>query len=513
MPKNLVRVFSSLMVSALFFLAFANATANAAEQAAPEAIAIDKMVEDAFAQFEVMPGLAVAVYTPQGSYASGFGVTDIETAEAVTEDTAFYIASSTKSMWALALAIQHERGDIDLDQPLSDYAPDAPFRRSIDTDRITPRDLLAMSSGIKNRPFVHRVAYSGEHTPELLWDLIGTTRENSAPEIGYGQFRYTNWNYILLSRLVEHEQQTTWQDILSEEIFGPLGMSRTTPFMSVAEAEGWSVAKPHSTVEPDGAARTYLRKTDATMHSAGGVIMSARDALAWLEIFVEDGTHDGKQVIPQAVIRASRQPLTAADTTFNGYQRDHYGLGWYIGPYRDTGHQLVHHFGSFPGARAHVSYMPDQHIGVAVFANDSGIGDRYVDVLANGIYDRLLALPEAEANYQKGIEDVDAWADDLRVRIAALRSDIASRPSTLSRPLADYAGTYVDKEYGTISVSVEDDRLRMTNGVMTTIAQPGTEAETVRVELIPLQGEIIEFKARGPEISQLKYEGATFRKE
>ncbi|MFL0355570.1 serine hydrolase [Erythrobacter sp. GH1-10] len=475
---------------------------------------LEDLVVAGLDELSSIQGVSLAIYTPESQCVAGFGVTDIDTQEEVTADTAFYIASSTKSMFALALAAMDSRGELDLDQPISEFAPSAPFSRRIPTDRITLRHLLAMSSGIKNPAYVHRTAYSGEYTDDQLWDLIGSTQRNRSRSIRFGKFRYTNWNYNLAAKLVERQRSVPWQDMLVKEIFDKLGMSRTTAYISRAAEEGWPLARPHATLEPGGTVRSYLEKTDATMHAAGGVIMSGNDALKLLEVFVEEGSLNGEQIFPSGVVQSTRQRLTEADTEFNGYEREHYGLGWYIGPYRDTDVELVHHFGGFSGARAHVSYMPDQEIGVAVFVNDSAVGFKYADVLANYVYDRFLGLAEAKSRYLDEIAEIKSWAADIRVRLQAQREEIAARPSLLSQPLTAYVGTYADKGFGTVDITLEDGRLRVTNGQLSAIAQSGNEAESIRVELVPLEGANISFGvSRSGEVRNLKYQGLEFDRQ
>lgn len=157
------------------------------------------------------------------------------------------------------------------------------------------------------------------------------------------------------------------------------------------------------------------------MHSAGGVVMSARDAVRWLELVVEDGLVGGRRCLPASVVQATRVPIATVDVEFDGYRRDHYGLGWYIGPYRDE--RMLHHFGGFSGFRAHVSYLPVQSIGVAVFANDSTVGLRLVNAIANYIYDRTGDYADAKQRF-------DAALDGACVRYTeAAREVVADRAS------------------------------------------------------------------------------------
>jgi len=484
-----------------------------AQDAVPQADCkpIREMVVEGLRELPSIQGVSVAVYSPNQACAFGFGITDIETQESVTTDTSFYIASSTKSMLALALATMHERGEINLDQPIADLSPSAPFPRSIPTDEITLRHLLAMSSGIKNPAYVHRVAITGEHTQDQLWNLIGATERNRSRSIRFGKFRYTNWNYNLAARLIEEERAARWQDILREELFERLGMTRTTAYMSRATSEGWSLARPHATLDPNGTSRSYLEKVDATMQSAGGVIMSASDALKWLALFVDEGRLDGQQLIPARVIQATRRPLTEVDSQFNGFQRDHYGLGWYLGPYKETGMQLVHHFGGFSGARAHISYIPDRDLGVAIFVNDSMVGSRFIDTAARYIYDSFLELDGAQAAYRQEIQDTKLWATDIRSRVASLRAETANRPWALRRARSDYVGTYTHEDFGSFEISYVDGDLLVKNGQTHSIAQPGSMPDTIRVELIPLEGDEIAFGyQRSGDIQDLTFRGVRY---
>jgi len=505
------------------YLSLSTASAQAAGE--PPSFAefspiLERSIHTALDKLGNVPGLSVAVYTQEGRYAQGFGVADIETGEAVTDETAFYIASSTKSMFALAMSVLHDRGEIDLDQSLADYAPKVPFPRKIQADQIRLRDLLAMSSGIKNPAVVHRLAYSGEHDPDLLWRLMGETQANKARTIRRGHFRYTNWNYNLMARLIEEERGTPWQDILAEELFNKAGMRRTTAYISRARAEGWSLARPHISLGGDRARRSYLEKTDETMHAAGGVIMSARDAIKWLEILIEDGVVHGEQRFPAEAVRATRKPWTQVDTVFSGrypYQRDHYGFGWYIGPYGDAGVSLVHHFGGFSGARSHISYMPEHKIGVVVSVNDNLVGSGLADLVANYVYDTLIGNGDAQAVFDNGVYALDAWAKDLNAQIIASRAEIAARPSKLTEPLKAYAGLYSNEAYGNVIVSVVDtpkgEALHLQNGNLAVVAQAGRRENTIRVEYLPLEGEELVFKlGRRGQVESFKFQGVRYRK-
>jgi CubicO group peptidase (beta-lactamase class C family) len=468
---------------------------------------LDQAIGHAVSTLPAVPGLAVAVYTRDGSYVRAFGVTDTTTHSPATADTAFYIASDTKPLTALALASLQARGELDLGQTLAAYAPEANFPAEIQPDKVTLRQLLTHTSGIENNPIGFRVAFGGEHDPATLWSLLATSKPNTKAPLG--TFAYTNVGYNIATILTDRKLGVRWQDLLEREIFRPAGMTRSSASMSKAQGAGWSIAKPHGWDPESGRSeRIYLEKTDQTMQSAGGVIMSAHDARRWLELMIEDGRLDGRQVIPSAVIQSTRAPLADLDESRDGFTRKHYGLGWYLGSYRDE--EMLHHFGGFPGARAHVSYLPARRAGVAVFINDSSVSAPVVDLVAKLVYDRLAGRADAREAFDAAVAKL---ATDGPARFIAGRNERAARPWKLSLPRAAYAGEYRSAEMGTMKISLVDGEIRADIGILRAVATPYTEADSIRVEFAPGQGEVVRFEmAAGPNPAALVFGGIRFER-
>ena len=496
-----------LAVTAAFGFVSACATSEAPAPVYAEADKIDAFVSEAMAELAVVPGMAVAVYAPEGVYMHGFGVTDLETNTPVTPDTAFYIASSTKSLTAMTMAILDSEGRIDLDQTIAEFAPDAPFPDDIRADEVTIRHLLSHTSGLDNSPIGFRAAYTGQHTPELNWKLLAKTRvKEDAP---LGTFDYTNEGYNILTILTDRQLGVNWQELVDETLLQPLGMEETTAYMSEANAPGRTLARPYFGGLEGGAVRVPLEKIDATMQSAGGHVMSASDALRWLEFLVEDGMLGGEQIVPAEVVRSTRAPLAEVDEDFDAYSRDSYGLGWYNSTYK--GELLVHHFGGYTGYRAHISYMPEHDIGVAVFSNEVPVAYSLPEAVANYVYDMALGSEAAAADAEEAI----AALKDRRARIienvANDRARRAKREWQLTLPKSAYTGTYVNEDFGTVDVTLEEGELVLTMGNLVAVAEPFTREDSIRVEMVPFQGEVILFQmddAGAP--SGFNYDGDIF---
>ena len=111
---------------------------------------LDAFIESAWA-LDLSPGMALAVV--QGDrvvYSKGFGYADLDTKRRVTPETLFYVASTSKSFTAFAVALLDHRGKLDLDAPLSRLLPDVRLQEPLSAASITMRDLLTHTHGIAN---------------------------------------------------------------------------------------------------------------------------------------------------------------------------------------------------------------------------------------------------------------------------------------------------------------------------------------------------------------------------
>ncbi len=72
----------------------------------------------------------------------GYGLADVEQGTLIDAQTIFNIGSVTKSFTAVAVLQLHERGKLDIDDPIAMYLPDFP-----QGDEIRIRHLLSHTAG------------------------------------------------------------------------------------------------------------------------------------------------------------------------------------------------------------------------------------------------------------------------------------------------------------------------------------------------------------------------------
>jgi CubicO group peptidase (beta-lactamase class C family) len=402
-----------------------------------------------------VPGLAIAVVRgDEVLLARGFGQRDVENDLPADADSLYYIASSTKSFVAMVIQILAEEGLVDLDAPVARYLPRFRLATAEATAAITVRDLLSHGQGLGHDAITQAEAYTGLFDEDLYYRLLAEVEPG-------GAFDYTNLHFTLLGRLSETVSGESWQSLVESRILGPAGMSRTTAFAS-RMYEDPNVALPAEEVAGEWQLATVC-KADKTMHAAGGMGSTANDLARWLRLNLGDGSIDGRRVLSQASLREMHSPQAEVGKQFFIFGREHYGLGWYVGSYASA--TLIHHFGSFVASRAHVSFLPEHGLGVAVVMNSSDPTFFVVDWMAASVYNSLAGL-EGPDVLPRLTEMMEKRRADTAEKRAVLGPNPTQAPEGLSLESELYAGRYSHADYGSLEIEMVDGRLACTWGAL-----------------------------------------------
>jgi len=180
----------------------------------------DELVRQ-FQDVNQTPRALIGVWSPQGTYVSAAGVSDITTNAPMEPDMQFKIASQTKSFTGnLTLQLVSE-GKISLDDHISTRIKDVP-----NGDEITIRQLLNHTSGLADGftdLSVQARTPDGCTVEELLsW-------ESKFPPVAEPgeKWSYSNYGFNLLGRMVELVEGKDLSTVLTERITEPLGLTRT----------------------------------------------------------------------------------------------------------------------------------------------------------------------------------------------------------------------------------------------------------------------------------------------
>lgn len=394
-----------------------------------------------------VPGVAVAVVIADRlAYLVATGSRDVAKRLPVTPDTMFYIDSCTKPFIAAAMVMLAEEGKIDLGASVKKYLPRFELGNAALTEALTVRELLSHARGIESAPINWLESFTGEITEDRYYRWL----KKAVPSQGH---KYTHLHYTIAGRIIEAVTGKPWKNFVQKQIFTPAGMSKAT-FRADAMYAGKNAAIPAVRRE-SGYAPSAVRKTDRTMNAAGGIGMSIHDLTRWLRLNMNGGEIDGNRVLSKSGT-ADMQMIHAEGgrqwPSFIRRSSDGHGLGWEIGTYQHR--TLISHGSGFVGTTAHVSFMPDENIGVAVLANVDGA---CADVIAMSIYDRLL-VPAPE-------DLLPRYREPLTRRIQStleFESLFTKNPTVdggLSLPSSAYVGTYVNEDWGTVKLRVKDGKL------------------------------------------------------
>ena len=170
------------------------------------------------------PGAVVVVTTPDETWETAVGVTDLDNGEPMTEGLRWPIRSITKSFTTTLVLQLADEGELSLHDTIDTWVPDVP-----NGDRITLRQLAEMTSGL------------ADYTTQAWVDdfVADPTREFTVDElIAYGTAEppvaepgtesvYTNLNSLLLGKVVEAATGEPFAAVLDERILGPLDLDST----------------------------------------------------------------------------------------------------------------------------------------------------------------------------------------------------------------------------------------------------------------------------------------------
>ncbi len=459
-----------------------------------------------------IPGIAfVVIKDDKPVFTKAYGMADKEAGLKADTDTIWYMGSTTKSFTAMVAAMLDKEGKIKLIDPVTKYTTGIRFKTPL-PDRVTVRDLLTHTSGLQNPALIHRTAYTGQIDKNDVARVFaeGTTLN----EEFFGKYRYTNLGYNIYGLLLENTLKLIWQDELQKRIFDPAGLKHSTAYRSRAIAKKWTIAAPYVWDPAAGAVvRSNLDKVDNNMQAAGGHFMSISDLGRWLNLNMNGGKLDGKQVIPADILNTVHTGYTKSTRNEPPFSGDgEYGLGWQIGKYRNE--NVIYHHGGYMGYRSHVSYMPDKRIAVGVLVNNDLVGARAADMLAAYAYDLWLGTPNLETDYTKQLQELaDQYAKRKQGTMAEAAAR-AKRTSQLTEPLAAYVGKYTNDLFGTVEITAEGNSLGVRMGNMFCVSTPFTEKDTIRVVMQPGgNGDVVGFvKDANGKYTSLRLGGMTFTK-
>jgi CubicO group peptidase (beta-lactamase class C family) len=312
------------------------------------------------------PGGAIAIVMDGHlRFAAGVGTREAGHDEPITATTRFRTASISKMMIAATVMTLAEHDGVALNRPLTDYVPY--FRRGpgYDASAVTLEMLLTHTGGIPDSAYcpdrASLRATIDAHANDPYWAPPGRL------------YDYSNADYALLAAVIEERTKRPFEDVVTERILRPAGMS--TALYTANEADP-TVARGHARGKV-----VWSHPIDCeASRAAGGVIASVTDYAHFAELLLAGG---GSVLTPDSVAAMTKgKALIQTDPIAK------YGYGLVEG--RHAGLRTVEHDGSAAGFSTFVRLVPERGFAVIAFVN----GTTPPNDVADAATSAFLRVPE-----------------------------------------------------------------------------------------------------------------------
>ena len=317
-----------------------------------------------------VPGANLAILQDGEVSDTAYGVLNLRTGVAATPDSVFQIGSISK-VWSATLAMQLvDEGLLDLDAPIVTYLPDFKVADADVTRTVTTRHLLTHSSGIDGDLFLD--TGRGDDCVERYVAACADLGQNHP--LG-ATMSYCNSGYIVLGRLIEVLRGKSWDAVLRERLFTPLGL--TSAGTLPEEALLHRAAVGHITPPGQELMVTPVWGIFRSAGPAGLIHATARETLALAQLHLADGVApDGSRVISADSAREMRRPQVAVPDTHT--LGSHWGLGWILMTW--DGRDVYGHDGGTIGQSAFMRIVPEAGVAVCLLTNGGHTQDLFRDL-------------------------------------------------------------------------------------------------------------------------------------
>lgn len=301
---------------------------------------------------------AVVIVVKDGRilFSKGYGFADVRSKRPMSPDeTIVRFGSISKLFTWTAVMQQVERGNLDLDQDVNDYLD---FRIP-DTfaQPITLRHIMTHTSG-----FEETLKQLGTYKPERLISLESYVK-NDIPVRIYppGEVvSYSNYAASLAGYIVQRVSHMQFASYISNEIFAPLGMTRSTFVQPLPPS--WRGQMSSSYVVATQSPQPYELTNASPSGAAAG---TGSDIARFMIAHLQDGEFHEAHILKPATAQRMHQHARSEVPGFGGF-----ALGFM--DQTCNGHHIIGHPGSTLFWRDELRLVPDADIGFFVSLNSTG---------------------------------------------------------------------------------------------------------------------------------------------
>ena len=312
-----------------------------------------------------VPGISLGLYqNGKVVFSGGFGVRELGKMAKPDGDTHYMIASNTKPMVTLMLARLVDAKKMAWDTPVVTLLPSFKLGSADTTSKVLVKHLICACTGMPRQDLEWIFEFQ-EMTPDGAMKLLGTMQPTSK----FGElFQYSNpmaaaagytGGYILYPK---QELGAAYDQAMKTQVFGPLGMRRTTHDFEKAQRGNFAVAHAPDVDGRPALAEGKANRSVIPVRPAGGIWSSVNDVLKYVAMELAEGKlPNGQQYVNKQALLARRLPQVAVSTDIS------YGMGLFV----DTvyGTTVVRHGGDMIGFHSDMIWLPEHGVGAVVLTN------------------------------------------------------------------------------------------------------------------------------------------------
>lgn len=240
---------------------------------------------------------------------------------AATQTDAFHLGSCTKAMTATLAATFIEQNKFSWNSTLGDLLPSLASQMNHQLKKVTFEQLMAHRSGLAEN-------IEGDLWSQL-WaindvragrELVAKSVLSVSPEIVPNtEFRYSNTNYIIAGAILEHLTNKSWETLIQERLFKPLGMT-SCGFGNAANADApfpnapWPHRQNGTPLTPNRSAENPI-----TVGPAGTIHCSMQDWMKFLKIHINGYNGLDSAILKSASFKKLHTPYLGQNYTPGGW--------------------------------------------------------------------------------------------------------------------------------------------------------------------------------------------------
>jgi CubicO group peptidase (beta-lactamase class C family) len=311
-----------------------------------------------------IPSAVVGVLRDDEITDFAIGVRNVETGEPTTTDTVYQCGSLSKVWTALAFMQLVDEGKVDLDEPVRTYLPAFKVADPAVSARVTPRHLLNHTNGIEEA-----FGDPGEGD-DVLERMVENIAE--APQVfplDYTLGYSAALGSAILGRIMEVVEGGQWDELMKTRLFNVMGLTRTSTWRGQVDEPSAAAAHVIKSPEADPSVLAEGDKYLPRAYGPGGNVNSTpREVLALAHVFLSDGrAPNGAQIVSPGIVGEMMASRVAIPEPY--MSGPEWALGLVVSDWQ--GATVFGHDGSTGGQTAHMRFLPNANLAIAVMMNGS----------------------------------------------------------------------------------------------------------------------------------------------